>query len=133
MVFILYFLIGGSVLMYYILKFDTHQSKRMRKLYKDNEDLKPMFMIKSAERKLRTLSNKLYGAIPPGSYTCEECMQKIANEPKQLAARELGELVTKYNSGSISVQNYNAKLAEMLSVVSGPKSMAYHSSHKIKR
>lgn len=112
--FIIYFVIVGSALMYYILKFDTHQTKRMRKLYKENEDLKPMFMIKAADRKLKTLSIKLYGNIAPSSYTCAECMAKIGNEPKERAAHELGLLVTDYQSGNISVQNYNAKLGEML-------------------
>ena len=122
MAFGLYFLIAGSALMYYILKFDTHQTKRMRQLYKDNEEMKPMFMMKAADRKLKTLSTALYGNISPGSYTCEDCMAKIGNEPKQLAARQLGQLVTAYNDGNINIKHYNAKLGEMLNTMRPPKS-----------
>ena len=117
MEFILYFMVLGSGIMYFILKFDAHQNKRMRKLYKDNEQLKPLFLMKAADRKLKTLSTRLYGNDAPASYTCEECVEKITSAPKQVVARQLGELVTEYNDGKITVQNYNSKLNEMLSKV----------------
>ena len=117
MEFIIYFLVLGSGILYFILKFDTHQNKRMRRLYKENEELKPLFLMKAADRKLKILSTRLYGNAAPTSYTCEECMQKITSAPKQAVARQLGELVTEYNNGKVTVQNYNSRLTEMLGKV----------------
>jgi len=121
MEFILYFLIVGSALMYFILKFDTHQNKRMRKLYKENEDLKPLFLERSTEQKLKTLNTKLYGKAVPELHDTETVRAQLNGSPKGLVARQLGELITDYNDGKINIKNYNTRLNEMLHQVSEPK------------
>lgn len=121
MVFILYFLIVGSALMFYILKFDTHQHKRMNKLYKDNEDLQPLFLKKSAEQKLKTLNTTLYGESAPAPNQAEAKRISLNGSPKGLVARQLAELITGYEAGTVDIKGYNAGLSEMLAKVKEPK------------
>jgi hypothetical protein len=121
MVFILYFLIVGSALMFYILKFDTHQHKRMSKLYKENEDLQPLFLKKSAEQKLKTLNTKLYGVANPAPTESEATRVSLNGSPKGLVARQLAELIHNYDAGTVDIKTYNAGLSEMLAKVKEPK------------
>jgi len=111
--------------MFFILKFDTHQSKRMRKLYKENEDLQPLFLQRSAEQKLKTLHTKLNGYMTPGAHDTMGYPLNGSNNRKQAVANQLNELIADYNNGEINIKNYNTRLNELISMVSEPKTAAH--------
>ena len=107
--------------MYFILKFDTHQHKRMHKLYKDNEDLQPLFLKRAAEIKLKNLNTKLYGNAAPDAEEAGQHRIKLNGSPKGLVARQLAELISDYDAGKVNIKNYNTRLIEMLNMVAEPK------------
>lgn len=132
MEFILYFLVVGSALMYFILKFDTHQHKRMRKLYKDNENLQPLFLQKSAEQKLKKINTKLYGEATPALQHTTAQRVRFNGSPKGLVARKLAELLTDYDTGKVEIKDYNVKLTELLVLTKDPKNLdTHHAPHGI--
>lgn len=94
-----FFLVAGTIIVYFILKYDKQQRAKMRKILASTQDVQPLFMAKAANAKIR--------AIKPELNTRE----------RQAIAKQLDELVAAYDKGEISLPDYCNRLNRLLSMV----------------
>lgn len=94
-----FFLIAGSIIVYFILKYDKQQRSKMNKILAQTRDVQPLFMAKSVSTKLR--------AIKP----------ELNNESRRAIAKQLDELVEAYDKGQVSLPDYCNRLNRLLTMV----------------
>jgi hypothetical protein len=121
---IIYFLAFCVVTMGLILKFDKKQSIRLNKILKETRDVQPLFLMRSAEEKLRSLNVKLYGNIAVGP-DAQDGRVYMNEGARQLVSTRLTEIVNSYHAGEIQLKEYNAKLNEVTAMVNEAKGMNF--------
>lgn len=99
----LFFLCIGSLIVYFILKFDKLQRRKMQIMLKGTKDVQPLFMRRSAVQKLTTLHA-----------TGESAEQK---QVRLKVAQQLDILVTEYDKGQVSLPDYCTRLNRLLGQV----------------
>src|ERR1700761_7037305 len=101
MEFVFYFF-GFSVLtMTLILQFDKWQSQRMNKILRETKNVQPLFLMRSAEEKLRNLNIKLYGNSMVAGTDVQSGRVYMNEGARQLITAQLTEVVNDYNKGNI--------------------------------
>lgn len=121
---IIYFLAFSVVTMGLILQFDKKQSIRLNKILKETRDVQPLFLMRSAEEKLRNLNINLYGNMMAGS-NMQGSRVYINEGIRQLAATRLTETVNSYHSGEIQLKEYNTRLNEITDMVNAAREMNF--------
>lgn len=121
---IIYFLAFSVVTMGLILQFDKKQSIRLNKILKETRDVQPLFLMRSAEEKLRNLNVNLYGNVTAGADV--QGRRVYINESiRQLASARLTETVNSYHSGEIQLKEYNTRLNEITTMVNAAREMNF--------
>jgi hypothetical protein len=121
---IIYFLAFSVVTMGLILQFDKKQNIRINKILRETRDVQPLFLMRSAEEKLRNLNVSLYGNMIVGSDM--QGNRGYLNEGvRQLAATRLTETVNSYHAGEIQLKEYNIKLNEITAMVNEAREMNF--------
>jgi hypothetical protein len=105
---IIYFLAFSVITMGLILQFDKKQSIRLNKILRETRDVQPLFLMRSAEEKLRNLNVSLYGNMIAGS-DMQGSRGYLNEGVRQLAATRLTETVNSYHAGEIQLKEYNIK------------------------
>jgi len=121
---IIYFLAFCVVTMGLILQFDRKQNIRLNKILKETRDVQPLFLMRSAEEKLRNLNISLYGTMAVGSDV--QVDSAYLNEGvRQLASSRLTEAVNNYQTGKIQLKEYNSTLIEITAMVNEAKGINF--------
>nr|WP_294943749.1 hypothetical protein [uncultured Mucilaginibacter sp.] len=94
-----FFLFIGSVIVYFILKFDKQQRNKMNTILAQTRDVQPLFMAKSINHKLK--------AIKP----------ELNTDVRRDIAKQLDELVAAYDRGQVTLPDYCHKLNSLLAQV----------------
>ena len=121
---IIYFLAFSVVTMGLILQFDKKQSIRLNKILRETRDVQPLFLMRSAEEKLRNLNASLYGNMRAGS-DAQVSRVYINESIRQLAATRLTETVNSYHAGEIQLKEYNIRLNEITAMVNAAREMNF--------
>lgn len=95
----LFFLVIGSLIVYFILKYDKLQRTRMNAILAKTRDVKPLFMNKAMSNKLRLIKPELN------------------LDSRRDIAKQLDELVVAYEKGQVSLPEYCSKLNHLLAMV----------------
>ena len=121
---IIYFLAFSVVTMGLILQFDKKQSIRLNKILRETRDVQPLFLMRSAEEKLRNLNVSLYGNMITGS-DVQGSRVYINESIRQLATARLSETVNSYHAGEIQLKEYNTRLNEITAMVNAAREMNF--------
>ena len=98
----LFFLGVGSVIVYFILKFDKLQRRKMQIMLNGTKDVQPLFMRRAAVQKLTALKS----------------INSSAEQQARLkVAKQLDELVADYDKGQVSLPDYCNRLNRLLAQV----------------
>ena len=124
MAIIIYFLAFSVVTMGLILQFDKKQSIRLNKILKETRDVQPLFLMRSAEEKLRNLNVSLYGNMLAGS-DAQGGRVYINESIRQIASTRLTETVNSYHAGEIQLKEYNTRLNEITAMVNAAREMNF--------
>lgn len=122
---ILLLLILAPTALFLILKFDTKQNRKVSKVLKDTKHIEPLFLMRSTEHKLKELNTKLYGNITLIANGKHSGRIEMNEAVRQMITSQLSKLVSDYNSGSLTLKEYNCKLSEMLQSVNQVKFMNF--------
>jgi len=95
----LFFLVIGSVIVYFILKYDKQQRSKMDAILAQTRDVQPLFLAKAASTKLK--------AIKP----------ELNSDERQAIAQQLDELVAAYDKGQVTLPEYCNRLNRLLAMV----------------
>jgi hypothetical protein len=118
-----YFLVAGSAIVFMILQFDLQQRRKIKKVLNDTKNVQPLFLLRSAEQKLSSLNSILYNKMAVNAVFTTE-YPDINDAERQLISQQLGTLISDYNSGKITLQNYHTGLNGLLN-------NAYKANHMI--
>lgn len=121
---IIYFLVFSVVTMGLILQFDKKQSIRLNKILKETRDVQPLFLMRSAEEKLRNLNISLYGNMAAGA-DGQSNRVYINESIRRLATTRLTETVNSYHAGEIQLKEYNTRLNEITIMVNAAREMNF--------
>jgi len=121
---IIYFLAFSVITMALILQFDKKQSIRLNKILRETRDVQPLFLMRSAEEKLRNLNVSLYGNMIAGS-NVQGSRVYINESIRQLAATRLTETVNSYQAGEIQLKEYNTRLNEITAMINAAREMNF--------
>lgn len=121
---IIYFLVFSVVTMGLILQFDKKQSIRLNKILKETRDVQPLFLMRSAEEKLRNLNISLYGNMAVGADGQSNRIY-INESIRRLATTRLTETVNSYHAGEIQLKEYNTRLNEITIMVNAAREMNF--------
>jgi hypothetical protein len=94
-----FFLLIGTVIVYFILKYDKRQRSKMSTILAQTRDVQPLFVAKAINHKLK--------AIKP----------ELNTDSRRDIAKQLDELVAAYDSGRLSLPEYCHKLNSLLAMV----------------
>jgi hypothetical protein len=120
----IYFLLGGSAIVFMIMVFDIQQRRRVSKILKNTQTVQPLFLMRATEEKLRKLNTILYSNMPMASSDLHG--DRVVNEgARQLVASQLSKLASDYNKEKVSLKTYHTQLGEMLNMVNGVKGMSF--------
>jgi hypothetical protein len=125
MEFVFYFFVFGVVTMGLILQFDKWQSQRINKILRETKNIQPLFLLRSAEEKLRNLNIKLYGNSMAVGSDIQSGRVYMNEDARQLVASQLMEIVTNYNTGRIQLKEYNLKLTEIANLIKEVKGVSF--------
>ncbi|MDB5016722.1 MAG: hypothetical protein JWQ84_1554 [Mucilaginibacter sp.] len=117
-----FFSVAGVAIVILILKFDKKQTIKVNTVLKETRSVPPLLLLKATEQKISTLRNALSFNDTPQNMAGAASMTNIYNAQKDNASRyskvqQFKLLSAKYNSGLMSLENYNAKLDELLEQV----------------
>ena|ERR1700761_5546712 len=96
------------------LMLDTQQNRRVNKLAKDTRNVQPLFLQRAAEQKLNTLNSFLYDNGMQGNLIPAKA--RLNDHARQTLSSQLSMIINDRNSGKISLQTYNGKLNELISM-----------------
>lgn len=94
-----FFLVVGSVIVYFILKYDKLQRGKMNAILAKTRDVKPLLRDKAISHKLKVLKPEL------------------DTEARKDIAKQLDALVEAYDKGQVSLPDYCSKLNRLLAMV----------------
>jgi len=109
-------LFGGFAFIVWMLESDKKEARKVNTVIKESKNASSMFMLKSTEQKV----TKLKAALNNGTSKNKNKKISMTNlngidkNIKQVKIQELLVLSSKYNSGQISLEDYNSKLDELL-------------------
>ncbi|MFI5157663.1 MAG: hypothetical protein ACHQF4_02290 [Sphingobacteriales bacterium] len=118
---ILLLLILAPTALFLILKFDTKQNRKVKKILKDTHNIEPLFLMRAAEQKLKVLNTQLYGNIALIANGAHSGRININEGARQMLTSQLSRLISDYNSGELNLKEYNSKLGEMVQTVNQVK------------
>ncbi|MHB8208572.1 hypothetical protein [Mucilaginibacter sp.] len=118
---ILLLLILAPTALFLILKFDTKQSGKVRKILKDTHNIEPLFLMRATEQKLKELNTQLYGNIALIANGAHSGRININEGVRQMLTSQLSKLTGDYNSGELNLKEYHSKLSEMIQTVNQVK------------
>ncbi|WP_158989296.1 hypothetical protein [Mucilaginibacter sp. L196] len=118
---ILLLLILAPTALFLILKFDTKQNRKIKKVLKDTHNIEPLFLMRATEQKLKELNTQLYGNIALIANGAHSGRININEGARQMLTSQLSRLTSDYNSGELSLKAYNSKLSEMIQTVNQVK------------
>jgi hypothetical protein len=122
---VLLLLILAPTALFLILKFDTKQNRRINKVLKDTSTLEPLFLMRATEQKLKELNTQLYGNITLIADGTHSGRININEGARQMLTSQLSKLISDYNTGDITLKEYNRKLSEMIQAVNEVKYMSF--------
>ncbi|OOQ59261.1 hypothetical protein [Mucilaginibacter pedocola] len=94
-----FFLLLGSTIVYFILRYDKTQRTKMNGILAQTQDVKPLLMAKAINHKLK--------AIKP----------QLNHENRRDIAKQLDDLVAAYDRGQVSLPEYCTRLNNLLAMV----------------
>jgi hypothetical protein len=113
-----FFSVAGIAIVVLILNFDKKQTIKVNTVLKETRSVPPLLMLKSTEQKISVLKAALrYDDVPQNMATAATMADIYNNQNenrRQSKVQEFKLLSSKYNSGQISIEAYNAKLDELL-------------------
>lgn len=118
---ILLLLILAPTALFLILKFDTKQNRKLKRVLKDTQNIEPLFLMRAAELKLKELNTQLYGNITLIANGADSGRININEGVRQILTSQLSKLISDYNSGELNLKEYNRKLSEMIKTVNQVK------------
>jgi len=118
---VLLLLILAPTALFLILKFDTKQNRRIKKVLKDTRTMEPLFLMRATEQKLKELNTQLYGNIALIANGTHSGRININEGVRQMLTTQLNKVIGDYNSGALTLKDYNAKLSEMIKTVNEVK------------
>ncbi|AMR33858.1 hypothetical protein A0256_21650 [Mucilaginibacter sp. PAMC 26640] len=95
----IFFLLIGSLIVYFILKFDKLQRNKMKSILSKTRDVKPLLMTKAVSQKLRTIKPELN------------------HESRSDISKQLDELVEAFDKGQVTLPEYCSRLNRLLTMV----------------
>jgi hypothetical protein len=128
MEFVFYFFGFGVLTMGLILQFDKWQSQRINKILRETKNVQPLFLMRSAEEKLRNLNVKLYGNSMAAGTDVQSGRVYMNEGARQLITAQLAELVSSYNNGNIQLKEYSVKLTEITNLINEVKGLSFEQS-----
>lgn len=114
---VLLLLILAPTALFLILKFDTKQNRKIKKVLKDTHNIEPLFLMRATEQKLKELHTQLYGNITLIANGTHSGRININEGARQMLTAQLSKLTSDYNVGELSLKEYNSKLSEMIQTV----------------
>ncbi len=114
---VLLLLILAPTALFLILKFDTKQNRKIKKVLKDTHNIEPLFLMRATEQKLKELHTQLYGNITLIANGTHSGRININEGARQMLIVQLSKLTSDYNAGELSLKEYNSKLSEMIQTV----------------
>jgi hypothetical protein len=118
---VLLLLILAPTALFLILKFDTKQNRKIKKVLKDTHNIEPLFLMRATEQKLKELHTQLYGNITLIANGTHSGRININEGARQMLTTQLSKLTSDYNSSELSLKEYNSKLSEMIQTVNQVK------------
>jgi len=118
---VLLLLILAPTALFLILKFDTKQNRKIKKVLKDTHNIEPLFLMRATEQKLKELHTQLYGNITLIANGTHSGRININEGARQMLTTQLNKLTSDYNSSELSLKEYNSKLSEMIQTVNQVK------------
>ena len=118
---VLLLLILAPTALFLILKFDTKQNRKIKKVLKDTHNIEPLFLMRATEQKLKELHTQLYGNITLRANGTHSGRININEGARQMLTTQLNKLTSDYNSSELSLKEYNSKLSEMIQTVNQVK------------
>ena len=122
---ILLLLILAPTALFLILKFDTKQNRRVKKVLKETNNMEPLFLLRATEQKLKVLNTQLYGNIAMIANGTHSGRININEGARQMLTSQLSKLTSDYNAGDIGLKEYNSRLNEMIQTVNEVKFMNF--------
>jgi hypothetical protein len=98
------------------LMLDTQQNRRINKLAKETRNVPPLFLQRAVEQKLNTLNAFLYDGSAQGNMVPQTSKSRLNDNMRQNLSARLSSINDERNSGKISLQAYNGKLTELLTM-----------------
>lgn len=114
---VLYFLGIALLVASVFLMLDMQQNRRLNKLAKETRNVPPLFLQRSAEQKLNTLNAFLYDVTPQTEIV--PAKRGVNDHTRQELSVRLSAVINEHRSGKISLQDYNGRLNELLSMTRG--------------
>jgi hypothetical protein len=118
---VLLLLILAPTALFLILKFDTKQNRKIKKVLKDTHNIQPLFLMRAAEQKLKELNTQLYGNITLIANGAPSGRININEGARQMLISQLSKLTSNYNLGELNLKEYNNKLSEMIQTINQVK------------
>ena len=118
---VLLLLILAPTALFLILKFDTKQNRKIKKVLKDTHNIEPLFLMRATEQKLKELHTQLYGNIALIANGAHSGRININEGARRMLTSQLSKLTSDYNSGELNLKEYNSKLSEMIQTVNQVK------------
>lgn len=125
MEFMFYFLGFCVLAMGLILQFDRKQTQKINKILRETKNVQPLFLMRSAEEKLRNLNIQLYGNSMVVGSDVQSGRVYMNEGARQLVATQLTGLVNEYNAGHIQLKEYQLKLTEISALLNEVKGMSF--------
>jgi hypothetical protein len=107
------FLVVGIVLIFAIVQYDKQSKKKVSVILRDNTNVPPLFMLRSADLKIKAIKAALHTHGEFG----------ISREAKKEIANQLEQLMESYTNKQIALSVYYAKLGALLISVNELKSV----------
>lgn len=98
------------------LMLDAQQNRRVNKLAKETRNIPPLFLQRSAEQKLNRLHSFLCDNSVQGSVLTYSNNVKFNDRTRQNLSSRLNMIIEEHNSGKITLQTYNSRLNDLLSM-----------------
>jgi hypothetical protein len=122
---ILLLLILAPTALFLIFKFDNKQSRKVKKVLKDTNNIQPLFLLRAVENKLNELNTKLYGNVALIANGAHSGRENINEGVRQMLTEQLSKLIGEYNNGHLSLKDYNYKLGDLLETVNEVKHLNF--------
>jgi len=118
-------LILAPTALFLIFKFDNKQSRKVKKVLKDTNNIQPLFLLRAVENKLNELNTKLYGNVSLIANGVHSGRANINEGVRQMLTEQLSKVISEYNNGQLNLKDYNNKLGDLLETVNQVKHLNF--------